>query len=42
MPYYLRVTTHIWVVFLIGRAAWEISLNNQKQYPDLGGDALSV
>ena len=29
-----RVTTQIWVVLLIGRAA-----TNQKFYPDLGSDA---
>ena len=36
IPYSWRVTTQIWVVLLIGRAAWEIWFNstNQKHYPD--------
>ena len=41
IPYWWRVTTQIWIVLLIGRAAWESS-TNQKHYPDLGSDASSV
>ena len=32
----------IWIVLLIGRAAWEICFNNQKQYPDLVSDTSSI
>ena len=42
IPYWWRVTTQIWVVLLIGRAAWEFDSANQKHYPDLGSDASSV
>ena len=31
-----RVTTHIWVVILIGRASWEICLNQSKALPSTG------
>ena len=34
--------TQIWVVLLIGRAAWEFDSTNQKYYPDLGSDGSSV
>ena len=42
IPYWWRVTTQIWVVLLIGRAAWEFASINQKHYPDLGIDSSSV
>ena len=42
IPYWWRVTTQIWVVFLIGRAACEICLTNEKHYQDLGTDASLV
>ena len=51
IPYWWRVTTQIWVVLLIGRAAWEIfnqseairnSILMTRHYPDLGSDASSV
>ena len=32
IPYWWRVTTHIWVVLLIGRAAWEICFNQPEAY----------
>ena len=35
IPYWWRVTSQIWVVFLIGRAACEIASTNQKHYPNL-------
>lgn len=34
--------THIWVVLLIGYAAWEITSTNQEHYLDLGSDMSSV
>ena len=33
IPYWWRVTTQIWEVFLIGRAAWEILFNQSKALP---------
>ena len=33
IPYWWRVTTQIWVVLLIGRAAWEISFNQSQALP---------
>ena len=39
IPYWWSVTTHIWVVLLIGCAAREIC--NQKHYPDLDSDVSS-
>ena len=33
IPYWRRVTTQIWVVLLIGRAAWEICFNQSKAPP---------
>ena len=39
IPYWWSVTTHIWVVLLIGCAAREIC--NQKHYPDLVSDVSS-
>ena len=41
-PYWRCVTTKIWLVLLIGRAAWEFDSANQKHYPDLGRDASPV
>ena len=32
-PYWWRVTTQIWVVLLIGRAAWEICFNQSEALP---------
>ena len=37
-----RVTTQIWVALLIGRSRGNSASTNQKHYPDLGSDALSV
>ena len=44
IPYWWHVITHIWVVLLIGCAAWEIQFNQSEAliYPDLGRDASSV
>ena len=39
IPYWWRVTTQIWVVFVIG---WSEFWTTQKNYPDLGGDTSSV
>ena len=39
ISYWWRVTSQTWVVRLIG---WKFAPTNQKHYPDLGGDALSV
>ena len=36
IPYWWRVTTHIWVVLLIGRAAWEIWFNQPEALPRSG------
>ena len=33
IPYWWRITTQIWVVFLIG---WKFASTNEKHYPDLG------
>ena len=41
-PYWRCVTTKIWLVLLIGRAAWEFDSANQKHYSDLGSDASPV
>ena len=43
-PYWWCVTTQIWVVLLIGCAAWEIWFNQSEAliYPDLGRDASLV
>ena len=32
IPYWWRVTTQIWVVFLIGRAVWEIWFNQSEAF----------
>ena len=42
VPYWWLVTTQIWVLLLIGRAAWEIWFNQSESLPDLGSDASSV
>ena len=39
IPYLWRVTSHIWVVLLIG---WKSASSNQKHYPDLGSETSSV
>ena len=36
IPYWWRVTTQIWVVLLIGRAAWEIWFNQSEALPKSG------
>ena len=36
IPYWWRVTTQIWVVRLIGRAAWEIWFNQSEAVPRSG------
>ena len=36
MPYWWHVTTQIWVVFLIGNAAWEIWFNQSEALPGSG------
>ena len=36
IPYWWRVTTQIWVVLLIGRAAWEIWFNQSGALPRSG------
>ena len=33
IPYWWRVTTQIWVVLLIGRAVWEICINQSEALP---------
>ena len=33
IPFWWRITTQIWVVFLIG---WKFASTNEKHYPDLG------
>ena len=33
IPYWWRVTSQIWVVFLVGRAAWEIWFNQSEALP---------
>ena len=33
IPYWWRITTQIWVVFLIG---WKFASTNEKHFPDLG------
>ena len=38
IPYWWRITTKIWVVLLIGRAAWEICFNQSKARPRSGSD----
>ena len=35
IPYWWRITSQIWVVFLIGRTTCEIASTNQKHYPNL-------
>ena len=44
IPYWWHVITQIWVVLLIGCAAWEIWFNQSEAliYPDLGRDASLV
>ena len=39
IPYWWRVTSHIWVVLLIG---WKSASFNQKHYPDLRSERSSV
>ena len=39
IPYWWHVTSQIWLVLLIG---WKFASSNQKHYPDLGNDELSV
>ena len=39
IPYWWCVTNQTWIVLLIG---WSKFSTNQKHYPDLGGDTLSV
>ena len=36
IPYWWRVTTQIWVVLLIGRAAWEFYFNQSEALPRSG------
>ena len=36
IPYWWHVTTHIWVVLLIGRAAYEICFNESEALPRSG------
>ena len=36
IPYWWHVTTQIWVVLLIGRAAWEIWFNQSETLPSSG------
>ena len=36
IPFWWRVTTQIWVVLLIGRAAWEIWFNQSEALPRSG------
>ena len=36
IPHWRRVTTQIWVVFLIGRAAWKICFNQSEALPRSG------
>ena len=42
IPYWWRITTKIWVVLLIGRAAWEICFNQSKARPRSGSDTSSL
>ena len=39
IPYWWRVTSHIWVVLLIG---WKSASFSQKHYPDLRSETSSV
>ena len=40
IPYWWRVTTQIWVVFLIRWSKFPRGTTNQKHYPDLGCDTV--